>query len=149
MGEEAASSSSNRPSIGFPLGVALLLIFLLCMSTLLSCWLKWHELRRLLWSSGEEDDDGSTVQIDIATLPVATTVGPYPVEKPVVDVTEDEGRNRPVLMPGDRVPKFIAIACPYERAADGGKVYRKSTETVNFFGRGTVHIVMDHESILP
>lgn len=65
--EEATSniiSPSNRPIISLPLGLALLLISLFCVSTLLSCCLNWYKLRTLLRSS-VDDTDGRDVPIDI------------------------------------------------------------------------------------
>jgi len=58
--------ASSRPSIGFPLGLALLLLMLFCMSAFFSCCLHWDKLRSLLHSSPDENAD---IEADIKPLP--------------------------------------------------------------------------------
>ncbi|XP_062164519.1 uncharacterized protein At5g65660-like [Alnus glutinosa] len=98
--------ASSRPSIGFPLGLALLLLMLFSMSAFFSCCLHWDKLRSLLHSSPDENAD---IEADIKPLP--------PLKTP----KQAESHSLTVLMPGDQVPKFIAMACPcrpplYEKA---------------------------------
>ncbi|OAY51091.1 uncharacterized protein At5g65660 [Manihot esculenta] len=88
------NEESTRPSIGFPLGLALLLVMLLFMAGFFTCCLYWDKLRSLLGVSSEE---------------ISHAQKPTPPQ-------EESKRNRaeslPVLMPGDQVPRFIAMACP-------------------------------------
>ncbi|GLT79952.1 hypothetical protein SLA2020_514170 [Shorea laevis] len=100
---------SNRPIINLPLGLALLLISLFCLSTLLSCCLNWLKLRTLLRSS-LDDTDGRDIRIDI-THHLPEEAADHAEMKMI---RETEEQSWPVVMPGDRVPKFIAIACPSE-----------------------------------
>lgn len=47
---------SDRPSIGFPLGLALLLILLLFMCGFFTCCIHWNKLRALLGLPTDEDN---------------------------------------------------------------------------------------------
>jgi hypothetical protein len=62
----ADDESSSRPSIGFPLGLALLLMMLIFMSAFFSCCLHWDKLRSLLHPSRHVDAD---LEADIKPLP--------------------------------------------------------------------------------
>lgn len=57
----------NRPSIGFPLGLGLLVILLFCMSAFFACCLHWEKLRSLLQSS--DQDFNSDIEADIPQSP--------------------------------------------------------------------------------
>ncbi|XP_022765940.1 uncharacterized protein At5g65660-like [Durio zibethinus] len=104
--------SSSRPSIGFPLGLALLLILLLCISGALICYLNWKKIRALiLQSSGHDQDNNNDIQSDINHSPDVQPASP--VMKPRQKIVR---QSLPVLMPGDQVPRFIAMACPCEPA---------------------------------
>ena len=58
---------STRPLIGFPLGLALLLILLLCMSVFFFCCFQWEKLRSLFISS--PGDNISDIEADIPNSP--------------------------------------------------------------------------------
>ncbi|OMO50843.1 hypothetical protein CCACVL1_30211 [Corchorus capsularis] len=106
-GEE--SSSSRRPSISFPLGFALLLILLICISLVLVCYVKWHKLRALFLQSPYEDENDDDSLSETSHSPALEAASPVMKAKQKVG-----GESLPVLMPGDRVPRFIAMACPCE-----------------------------------
>ncbi|KAJ6405056.1 hypothetical protein OIU84_013100, partial [Salix udensis] len=95
----------NRPSLGFPIGLVLLLLMLFIMSGLFSCCLHWEKVLSLFGVSGEENH--SHIEEDIEHLPQKSS-------PPHVKLKKNHGQSLPVLMPGDRVPKFIAMACPCE-----------------------------------
>ncbi|KAJ9186907.1 hypothetical protein P3X46_002425 [Hevea brasiliensis] len=97
------SEESSRPSIGFPLGLALLLVMLFLMSGFFTCCLHWDKLRSLFGASTEENFH--TPQ-DIEQLPQKPT--------PHQESKRNKAESLPVLMPGDQVPRFIAMACPCE-----------------------------------
>ncbi|KAF5455919.1 uncharacterized protein At5g65660-like [Juglans microcarpa x Juglans regia] len=99
---EDEESSSNRPSIGFPLGLGLLLIMLFCMVAFYAACLHWDKLRSLLQSSPDVTSDLETNSPNSPRKPAS----PHKMPK------KGENRSLSVLMPGDQVPKFIAIACP-------------------------------------
>ncbi|GLT93684.1 hypothetical protein SLE2022_114630 [Rubroshorea leprosula] len=103
-----SNQPSNRPIINLLLGVSLLLISLFCVSTLLSYCLNWLKLRTLLRSS-LDDTDGRDVRIDF-THHLPEEAADHAEKR----IRETEEQSMPVVMPGDRVPKFIAIACPSE-----------------------------------
>ncbi|XAR51444.1 hypothetical protein NMG60_11006076 [Bertholletia excelsa] len=98
-----AHEDASRPSLGFPLGTALLLIIIFSLSGVFSCCYHWDKIRSLRRSfSGdvdlEADDDGS----------LSKPKPRYKGWKP------NQSQSLPVLMPGDNVPKFIALPCPCE-----------------------------------
>ncbi|KAJ9674099.1 hypothetical protein PVL29_023569 [Vitis rotundifolia] len=94
--------SLSRPVIGFPVGLALLLILLLCMSALMSFCFHWDKFRCLRHSTG---DHTSNTQSRIPHSP-PKSVPPHMKWK------QNQSPSLPVLMPGDEAPKFIAIPCP-------------------------------------
>ncbi|KAD2805623.1 hypothetical protein E3N88_39000 [Mikania micrantha] len=89
-------SDSSHPTLGFPLGTLLLLIIIFCLSGLLSCCYHWEKLRRLRGLFSDDDHSPS---------------------KPIYSYSETlQTRNQslPVVMPGDRIARFIALPCPCE-----------------------------------
>ncbi|GJM97270.1 hypothetical protein PR202_ga14185 [Eleusine coracana subsp. coracana] len=99
---------SSRPTLGFPLGTALLLIVIFSLSGIFSCCYHWDKLRSLLRSQHPDMlQEGQHSVISISSSPVKTT--------------SDHKREKmgkecglPVIMPGDKVPKFFARPCPHE-----------------------------------
>ncbi|KAK7317790.1 hypothetical protein RJT34_02319 [Clitoria ternatea] len=85
-------ADASRPSLGFPLGTALLLIFIFTLSGILSCCYHWDRLRSLRHHH------------------------PSPTKSKLqsTEMRQNWGQSLPVLMPGDEVPKFIAMPCPCE-----------------------------------
>ncbi|XP_052195011.1 uncharacterized protein At5g65660 [Diospyros lotus] len=102
----------SRPSLGFPLGTALLLIIIFSLSGVFSCCYHWEKLRSLRRSfSGDRDleaagDDGSLSK-------------PRP---PPADSKRNQSQSLPVLMPGDDIPRFIALPCPCEPPRPGNVI---------------------------
>ncbi|GLT46875.1 hypothetical protein SLA2020_206040 [Shorea laevis] len=96
---------ASRPSLGFPLGTALLLIIIFSLSGIFSCCYHWDKLRSLRQSFSEDvaDLDG-----DIEASPVSKSNSSLSESKKI------QGQSLPVLMPGDQIPKFIALPCPRE-----------------------------------
>ncbi|PON48672.1 hydroxyproline-rich glycoprotein family protein [Parasponia andersonii] len=96
---------ASRPSLGFPLGTALLLIIIFSLSGIFSCCYHWDKLRSLRRSFST---DGSDPDADLEHGPT----------KPNSSNSDLKGNSQwqslPVLMPGDKVPKFIALPCPCE-----------------------------------
>ncbi|KAF8410665.1 hypothetical protein HHK36_003197 [Tetracentron sinense] len=94
---------ASRPSLGFPLGTALLLIIIFCLSGFFSCCYHWDKLRSLRRSfSDDTDPETDTSQTPSKSKPT------YMISK------QNQSQSLPVLMPGDRIPKFIALPCPCE-----------------------------------
>ncbi|KAK8606945.1 hypothetical protein V6N13_052697 [Hibiscus sabdariffa] len=87
---------ASRPSLGFPLGTALLLIVIFSLSGIFSCCYHWDKLRSLRRSFTYADIEPSPSK-------------PKPDSK---DLKKNQGQSLPVLMPGDEIPKFIALPCP-------------------------------------
>ncbi|XP_010275503.1 PREDICTED: uncharacterized protein At5g65660 [Nelumbo nucifera] len=95
---------ASRPSLGFPLGTALLLIVIFCLSGVFSCCYHWDKLRSLRGAFSEDTTDPDT---DTAQSPSKS--GP-----PFMSSEQKQNESFPVLMPGDQIPKFIALPCPCE-----------------------------------
>ncbi|KAM7516382.1 hypothetical protein LguiA_005965 [Lonicera macranthoides] len=95
---------ASRPSLGFPLGTALLLIIIFSLSGIFSCCYHWDKLRSLRRSFLDPNDH-----------PEADIESPPSKPKPAyTDLKKDEKESLPVIMPGDRIAKFIALPCPCE-----------------------------------
>ncbi|XP_077233514.1 uncharacterized protein At5g65660-like [Tasmannia lanceolata] len=96
---------TSRPALGFPLGTALLLIVIFCISGFFSCcyhWDKLRSLRRSFSSDMEADTDTVTIQSPSKSTPLH------------LDAKLKRSQSLPVLMPGDQIPKYIAKPCPCE-----------------------------------
>ncbi|XP_068655598.1 uncharacterized protein At5g65660-like [Aristolochia californica] len=91
---------ASRPVIGFPLGTAFLLIVIFCLSGIFSCCYHWDKLRSLRRAFSRDAESHSGF-LD-------------PPAKPAPLPMQDEKPSLPVLMPGDRIPKYIAWPCPCE-----------------------------------
>ncbi|XP_044490822.1 uncharacterized protein At5g65660-like [Mangifera indica] len=91
----------SRPSLGFPLGTAILLIIIFSLSGIFSCCYHWDKLRSLRRSLSDDINP----QSDIEASPSKT--------KPAdMNWKNNQSQSLPVLMPGDQIPKFIALPCP-------------------------------------
>ncbi|KAK7346090.1 hypothetical protein VNO80_20604 [Phaseolus coccineus] len=88
---------ASRPSLGFPLGTALLLIIIFTLSGVLSCCYHWDRIRSLRQSLSQSDPQ-------MHSDPTKS--------KQTTELPQNRGQSLPVLMPGDEVPKFIAMPCP-------------------------------------
>ncbi|CAN1342815.1 Uncharacterized protein At5g65660 [Linum perenne] len=91
---------ASRPSLGFPLGTALLLIVIFGLSGIFSCCYHWDKLRSLRRLRGVSDQDQ-----DVESPPSK----PNPIHW---DVKENGKESVAVVMAGDEIPKFIALPCP-------------------------------------
>ncbi|KAK3231126.1 hypothetical protein Dsin_003007 [Dipteronia sinensis] len=104
---EEASSPAARPCISFPLGLALLLVLLFCVSGFLCCCLHWNKIRSLF--RGFRDDDTDSIadsdQMNISQLHKIKPASLHMISK------ENQRESVLVSMPGDRVPKFVAMKC--------------------------------------
>ncbi|NP_001142750.1 uncharacterized protein LOC100275095 [Zea mays] len=92
---------SSRPTLGFPLGTALLLLVIFALSGMFSCCYHWDKLRSLLRSRHPGMFQEGT---SVASSPSKTTC----------DHKLDRACGLPVIMPGDKVPRFFARPCPHE-----------------------------------
>ncbi|KAI3722723.1 hypothetical protein L2E82_33774 [Cichorium intybus] len=91
---------SSRPTIGFPLGTALLLIVVFTLSGIFSCCYHWDKLRHLRGDFSDADPDSDDNQ---------SKAKPSYSEK-----KQDVDRSLPVIMAGDQFARFIAMPCPCE-----------------------------------
>lgn len=98
---------SSRPTLGFPLGTALLLIVIFSLSGIFSCCYHWDRLRSL-WSRHP-----AMLQEGQHTV---VSMGAAPSKAASDRKNEKSGKEcgLPVIMPGDNIPKFFARPCPHE-----------------------------------
>ncbi|KAI3932975.1 hypothetical protein MKW98_029208 [Papaver atlanticum] len=94
--QDIISSSSHRIDAAtvFPLGAALLLVVIFCLSGVLSCYCHWGKLGS---ASSNADLEANTPNKLTSTYP---------------SLKMDQRESLPVLMPGDNIPRFIAMPCP-------------------------------------
>ncbi|XP_050377890.1 uncharacterized protein At5g65660 [Argentina anserina] len=97
---------ASRPSLGFPLGTALLLIIIFSLSGVFSCCYHWDKLRSLRRSFSEDSNPEASDDIEGRSLSKS---------KPAhLDMKQNQKQSVPVIMPGDQIPKFMALPCPCE-----------------------------------
>ncbi|KAK9284882.1 hypothetical protein L1049_024063 [Liquidambar formosana] len=94
---------ASRPSLGFPLGTALLLIIIFSLSGIFSCCYHWDKLRSLRRSFSEHTDPEAGGDHSPSKSKPACT-----------GLKQSQSQSLPVIMPGDQIPKFIALPCPCE-----------------------------------
>ncbi|PIN21647.1 hypothetical protein CDL12_05643 [Handroanthus impetiginosus] len=99
-GAQVSHSEGSRPSLGFPLGTALLLVVIFSLSGIFSCCYHWDKLRRSFSLPAAAD------------LEAAADIDPSKPKPPHMDLKQKANQSLPVIMPGDDVPKFIALPCP-------------------------------------
>ncbi|KAJ8640798.1 hypothetical protein MRB53_017492 [Persea americana] len=93
----------SRPILGFPLGIALLIIVIFCLSGFFSCCYHWDKLRALRNAlSSPSDSDSDTIHSPSKSSPSR------------LNSMQDEKQSLPVIMPGDKIPTYIAWPCPRE-----------------------------------
>ncbi|XP_072958750.1 uncharacterized protein At5g65660-like [Typha angustifolia] len=100
-----SSVHSSTPTLGFPLGTALLLIVLFCLSGVFSCCYHWEKLRFLRDRHRRDETlaDEQQQQPRNSTSKISTN---DQIHKQETD------QSLPVIMPGDEIPKFMAWPCP-------------------------------------
>ncbi|KAL3618949.1 hypothetical protein CASFOL_037177 [Castilleja foliolosa] len=91
----------SRPSLGFPLGTALLLVVIFSLSGIFSCCYHWDKLRRSL-------------SLPAADLEAGGDPGLAKPLTPQMKLKQQENQSLPVIMPGDNIARFIALPCPCE-----------------------------------
>ncbi|CAL1361412.1 unnamed protein product [Linum trigynum] len=94
----------DRPIIGFPLGLVLLLLILLSMSAVFICCLHWDKHRSFRDVPDDDDDDDDDDETH--------DFPPHKSSPLQLKASKNRGESLPVLMPGEQVPRFIAMACP-------------------------------------
>ncbi|TKY74485.1 hypothetical protein E2542_SST03246 [Spatholobus suberectus] len=104
--------TSSGVSIGFPLGLALLVALLLFICCFFCCCLHWERLQAMFPFCGVINTQPQ-IQLQADLTPPPQKPG-----FPVLMMKHNRGQSLPVLMPGDEVPKFIALACPSQPSTD-------------------------------
>ncbi|XP_021740021.1 uncharacterized protein At5g65660-like [Chenopodium quinoa] len=94
-------SDASRPSLGFPLGTALLLLVIFSLSGIFSCCYHWDKFRSLRQSYVDDLD------LEAANHDTAKPNNPNFFK-------QQQNESLPVIMPGDNIAKFIALPCPCE-----------------------------------
>ncbi|XP_023518276.1 uncharacterized protein At5g65660-like [Cucurbita pepo subsp. pepo] len=97
-------ADASRPSLGFPLGTALLLLVIFTLSGIFSCCYHWDKLRSIRRSAAQ------ALHHDHHLLPSS----PSKSNPTALDLEKNQRESLSVVMPGDSIPKFIAMPCPRE-----------------------------------
>ncbi|ERN11964.1 uncharacterized protein At5g65660 [Amborella trichopoda] len=92
---------ASRPTLGFPLGTALLLILIFSISAFFSCCYHWDKIRNLRRPSSASAPPSASLSPPLRSPP-----------SPAKGSKVNSSMSLPVLMPGDRIPKYIAWPCP-------------------------------------
>ncbi|XP_008785322.1 uncharacterized protein At5g65660 isoform X2 [Phoenix dactylifera] len=106
---------STRPTLGFPLGTALLLVVIFCLSGVFSCCYHWDKLRSLRRRHGRTSNpvqpaDDHHHQHAPSSMPSP----PAKLLSKLQNYKQEKDESLPVIMPGDRIPRFMAWPCPCE-----------------------------------
>nr|XP_016449220.1 PREDICTED: uncharacterized protein At5g65660-like [Nicotiana tabacum] len=105
MGKNSALGiTSSRPTIAFPLGLALLVLVLVCIIGSFACCYHWNKLRSLLCSSA------SATHLDDQSSDDSAHVSAFKI---IQAQKQKNGESLTILMPGDEVPKFVALPTPH------------------------------------
>ncbi|KAG8061806.1 hypothetical protein GUJ93_ZPchr0003g16463 [Zizania palustris] len=110
---------SSRPTLGFPLGTALLIFVIFSLSGIFSCCYHWDKLRSLLWSRHPD------VILQEGQQHTIISVASSPPSKTTCDQKHEKGGKEcglPVIMPGDNIPRFFARPCPHELCSPASPV---------------------------
>ncbi|CAI8585785.1 unnamed protein product [Vicia faba] len=107
---ELQDTAATKITIGLPLGLALLFACLLFISVFFCCLLHWNKLKFLFPSS--------PIMTPHAQIQHDLTSSPQKPAFPFVMMKQSYAESLPVLMPGDEIPKFIAMACPCRPPTD-------------------------------
>ncbi|RWW11536.1 hypothetical protein GW17_00024849 [Ensete ventricosum] len=109
-----AINHPSRPTLGFPLGTALLLIVIFCLSGIFSCCYHWEKLRSLRdrLRGRRHGNQPSLDAVEDAQLPQFTLSSPASKLALQHQNKVERIASFPVIMPGDRMPKFMAWPCP-------------------------------------
>ncbi|KAE9615192.1 hypothetical protein Lal_00048378 [Lupinus albus] len=108
---ELQDTAANRICISFPLGLALLFASFILLIGFFCCCLHWNKLQYLFGSSRFNNSQAQLVHEDLTSYH-------QKLDFPIMVMKQEHAQSLPVLMPGDEVPKFIAMACPRQPPRD-------------------------------
>ncbi|XP_010934375.1 uncharacterized protein At5g65660 [Elaeis guineensis] len=104
---------SSRPTLGFPLGTALLLVVIFCLSGVFSCCYHWDKLRSLRRRLGRTSNPVQPADDNHHQhLPTSMPSPPAKLLFKLQNYKLEKDESLPVIMPGDRIPRFMAWPCP-------------------------------------
>ncbi|KAI3900713.1 hypothetical protein MKW92_003347 [Papaver armeniacum] len=118
--ESSWAYAASIPSVGFPLGIALLLILVFGVSGFFSCCYNWNKLRSLRRSFSPSDENHQEEDTDLEGSgtnnhnPVVQSLSSIPSQI-YLHGNQNTNKSIPVIMPGDNIAKFVAISCPYDQ----------------------------------
>ncbi|GLJ07459.1 hypothetical protein SUGI_0067550 [Cryptomeria japonica] len=113
-------STTGKPPMGFPFGTAVILFLVLGISALFSCCYHWEKIRnmhhRRHYRSGGGGDGGGNSSLRPTSrssfMPPATAPPNWSSPSKNTQIHQSR-RSLPVMMPGDDVPKFLAMPSPH------------------------------------
>lgn len=112
---------TTRPTLGFPLGTALILVIVFGISALFSCCYHWEKIRNM--HSRHDGRSNSSQPTNRAFSPeihaLVPLSSPANFSPPSKNSRHSQSRGSfPVMMPGDNVPKFVAYPSPHGFATE-------------------------------
>ncbi|KAI3872347.1 hypothetical protein MKX03_019614 [Papaver bracteatum] len=115
--ENSQADGSSRPAFGFPIGTALLLIFIFSIGGFFSCCYHRSKLRspRRSFSHNYNHHEEEDTDLEANGTNNHNPVIQSPSSKPSQIYShgnQNTNGSIPVIMPGDNIAKFIALPCP-------------------------------------
>ncbi|XP_073158298.1 uncharacterized protein At5g65660-like [Henckelia pumila] len=99
-----ANGTGSRPTVAFPVGTALLLLLIFGLSGIFSFCYHWEKRRHAISRRTAAHVEAGTALIDHHVCKP---------QAPHMNLKQPESQVLPVIvMPGDNVPKFIAVPSP-------------------------------------
>ncbi|XP_042396354.1 uncharacterized protein At5g65660-like isoform X1 [Zingiber officinale] len=129
----AAEHHGSRPTLGFPLGTALLLVVIFCLSGFFALCYHWEKLRSLRGrpSRGHQQqlppldalEEGSRIPQPSSPSLTSKLSPMHQANK------EEKVESLVVVMPGDKIAKFMAWPCPCQHRSPIADAFTASTVT--------------------
>ncbi|XP_074563788.1 uncharacterized protein At5g65660-like [Curcuma longa] len=114
----AAEHHGSRPTVGFPLGTALLLVVIFCLSGVFALCYHWEKLRSFRGLPNRSQQQQQQLppldaleegrRIPLPSSPSLTSK----LTPKRQDNKEEMVESLAVVMPGDKIAKFMAWPCP-------------------------------------
>ncbi|KAF3335155.1 hypothetical protein FCM35_KLT19662 [Carex littledalei] len=103
----------SRPTLGFPLGTALLIFVIFSLSGIFSGCYHWEKIRAFRQQMRRGEHENQEDQTSDHHISVSIPSSPSKIIK---EEMKEKNQGLPVIMPGDPIPKFIAMPCPCQLA---------------------------------
>ncbi|KAJ4820820.1 hydroxyproline-rich glycoprotein family protein [Rhynchospora pubera] len=103
-----AGTHTSGPTLGFPLGTILLIFIVFAISGIFSGCYHWEKVRAL-WKRRRHGEHENQDQTSDQYISISIQESPSKITK---EDNKERNQGLPVIMPGDPIPKFIAMPSP-------------------------------------